>query len=161
MTINHENFISSVNKTLNDFFRENLDGYVAFDYRTVQRINNDIKDGKTENKPIFHLVCLPINSGVRESIGTDEEGNKIEGRKTFFEIDIYTIINNSYQENRSRKIILDGIVDGLKNVFDTQGDNLPFKQVELHTMQTNLMGENADNLYAIENRLEFWLYKRM
>lgn len=158
--ISSENFIRDINITLNQFISENFDCYVAFEYNTVQRIFNDINDGKTDNKPVFHLAITGNNEGVRETVGTDEEGNKIEGRKNFFEYTIYIVINNTYESNRGRKMILDGLVDNLKYSFDTEGDNLPFYQVKLSPMTTELMGENADNLYAVENILEFWLYRK-
>lgn len=158
--INKETFVQDISKAINSFIRDRMDVLIGFDYDTVKRINKDINEGKVDNKPILHIQLTSNQSGKRTVIG-DSEGEKVEGRKHYIEFAIYTIIRSDYEEGRGRKIVLDGVVDNLKHIFDSEGDLLPFKQPVLETYTSDLMGENNDNLYAIENVLEFWVLKEL
>lgn len=159
--IRKERFIQDISRAINTFIQDRMDVFIGFDYDTVKRINNDINQEKVDNKPILHVQLTANQKGRRTTIDSDEEGNKIEGRKHYVEFAIYTIIRSDYQENRGRKIVLDGVVDELNHHFDNEGDLLPFHQPKLETYTSDLMGENNDNLYAIENILEFMVIKEL
>lgn len=158
--INKETFIQDVKQALSSFITDNMDAYAVFDYNRVRKVFNDIKDGKTPNKPVLHLVTTGVSQGARTSVG-DDNGDKVEGRKNFIEITIYSVVNTDYKDNLGRGFVLDQVTDDLRDLFDSQGDSLPFNQVEFTPMTNQLMGENADGLYALEHQLEFWVIKKL
>ena len=156
--INKESFIQDVKRALSSFITNNIDVYAVFDYDTVRRVFNDIEDGKAPNKPVLHLVTTGVTQGVRTTVG-DENGDKVEGRKNYIEVTIYSVINNNYKDDLGRGFVLDQVTDDLRNLFDSQGDSLPFNQIKFTPMTNQLMGENADGMYALEHELEFWVIK--
>ena len=155
VNVDKERFFETINMTLSEFMTNKLDGYVVFNYNSVLKINNDINSNKIDNKPIFHVsIAGEPEQGVKEPMEDGEIGRKIR-----LEYAIYTVINEDYNKDRDRQLVIDRVNDSLYNVFDSESENLPFKQINFNPKTTDLMGENADGLYAVENTLSFRVNK--
>ena len=158
--ISKENFIQDIKTELSNFIINNTDYYPAFGYDKVRRLYSRIDRGELANQPIIHFSVLSTTQGTRQPVG-DVNGEKVEGRKVYFDFGVYTVINTSYRDTQDRGFILDEVGDNLKNIFDSQGDSLPFNQVKFSSTLDELMGENSDGLYAREYELEFWVMKEL
>lgn len=158
--INKETFIKDIKTELSNFIINNTDYYPAFGYDKVRRLYSRINNDNLANQPIIHFSILSTSQGVRQPVG-DVNGEKVEGRKVYFDFALYTVINSRYDDSRDRGFILDEVGDNLKYIFDSQGDSLPFNQVKFSSTLDELMGENSDGLYAREYELEFWVMKEL
>lgn len=153
-------FMKTIKQNIDNFVREELDMYAAFNYNTVQNIVKDIQNDKTDNKPILHFTVTDKSEGPRLPI-PDEDGNDSEGRKIYFEFAVYSAVTNSYESHKTRDFVLDEVEDELKHTFDSKGDSLPFRNVHFRSRTSPMMGENPDGLYTVEHTLEFWVTKEL
>jgi hypothetical protein len=155
------NFKNSVEVILEEFLSNqyNVDDpiydiYVVFDYKDVQKCNQEIDKDNLTNKPIIHIVENNI-SNDKETYGDGE----LKVQTNYFNYSIFSVINENYLPNKKRKILLNEISSKIKYKFDNYKNYLDeFKNVDIN-YSNGILSKKSDNLYASQQILKFIIYK--
>lgn len=156
-------FKNSVYEVLREFITTQFDGndplydvYVVQDYDEVRNAFDKMNDDEITIKPVIHLSLVDPKTGTKTYTN-----NSVKIQRNYMYYTVYCVIDNNIQSNRKRKFVLNELSDKLKVKFDRYGNNLEkFMQININ-INSGLLGENIDGLYATQQTLEFRIDKKV
>lgn len=150
-------FVNEVQKTLQDHITANMNVYVGFDYNDVRNalIEYPEKYPTFQKKPVVHLSEISVRpQGKTLVTNTGEKGEKVR-----FAYNVYVVIDDSIQESKSRKEVINYFKSYLKYTFDNE-PIVDFKKFEIIYSKGNIE-KNADNLHAGFQEMSFEIIKTL
>ena len=154
MNISAKDFLNGVQRELYLFVRDYLDRdvYICFSYDEVQRTF----ESANEDRPVIHFSIL--ESPTSAITGVTEEAD--EGEKVYMQYAVYVVVDENYESNKPRYMVLNSISSELKYLFDNEKDKIPkFRRLDFEI--DSFLSRNPDNLYAFSNMLTFNIIKTL
>lgn len=130
--------------------------WYTIDFNDVDRTLTEIENGNLENRPIIY----GIETNILFSNNYDSSSNG-EVQVASLNFTLYTIVNNSFDENYKRKQLLNRLASEIKYKFDNYGSNLPhFRNLRVN-LPDGMLTRDSDNTYSARQEIYAEIYKKV